>query len=246
MLIAHKKKLMQGLVMILSFAALLCVMMLPLFRDAEGRRLNSLQYADSVFNQLSKGSSYFIPEVIEAIKSVDGAVIEARVRMRPPSLMQAAKAELERAGAACQISGAELAFHGDLGAILRAAALDSELLYNNDGAAASARYGGAQPLALSAAWWHLLNPCVKQLQKAGRIDDAKIVELVVKKAIEPANNFYGVQKANVSDNILLVCGMLAFYVLYAIWYGFAIYHLFEGFGLIGPRQARENVGESEI
>ena len=37
--------------------------------------------------------------------------------------------------------------------------------------------------------------------------------------------------AKVSEHVWLMSGMLLFYVLYTLWYGFSIFELFEGIGL---------------
>lgn len=246
MLIRHKKKFYQGLLMILSFAALFWAMLLPLFRDSDGNRLTSLQYADTVFNGLSKGSSWFIPEVQTEIKALGEHNASLEVRITRPDLLKTALLELEKCGIAARDSGDTLTFSGNLSRILEAATADSADMYNNNGAAVSSRYDGTPPLRVTEAWWALLNPCIKELQKQNDLAAARAVEQVVRKAVEPGNNFYGLPMARVSENILTTCGMLAFYVLYAIWYGFAIYHLFDGFGLLGEKQAVENVEESEI
>jgi hypothetical protein len=63
------------------------------------------------------------------------------------------------------------------------------------------------------------------------IAEAQVVDQVLRRAVEPGNNFFGVTPARVSDHLLLMAGMLLFYVLYTLWYGFAIFDLFEGVGL---------------
>ena len=58
-----------------------------------------------------------------------------------------------------------------------------------------------------------------------------MVDHVLRRAIEPGNNFYSVTAAKVSEHVMLMVAMLVFYVLYTLWYGFAIFELFEGIGL---------------
>ena len=53
----------------------------------------------------------------------------------------------------------------------------------------------------------------------------------LRRAVEPGNNFYSVVPAKVSEHVWLMSGMLIFYVLYTLWYGFSIFELFEGIGL---------------
>lgn len=247
MLIVHKKKFFQGAILFLSFAALFWTMTLPLFHDSAGAKLNSLEYADTIFNELSKGSSWFIPDVQKAISELGEKNVNLSARIANADYRRIALMELERAEIADRREEGDIIhFSGNLAPLLSLATENSASLYNNDGAAVSARYEGAAPLQVSAAWWRLLNPCIKELQKRGEVAAAKVVEMVVKKAVEPGNNFYGLPTARVSENIILVCAMLAFYVLYAIWYGFAIYHLFDGFGLLGEEECVENVEESEV
>lgn len=246
-LVRSKRKFRQGLFLLLSFAALFWIMWLPLFQDSEGLRMNSLQYADAVFNELAKGSSWFIPQVREEVRQMPGETVSLSVKLARPELAQTALIELKGAGMAIvRESDDVISFSGNLAKLLEAAVNDAADLYNNDGAAVSGRHEGNAPLVVSAAWWQLLNPCIKELQKQGRLVAAEVVEQVVKKAIEPGNNFYGLPKAAVSENLVLICALLAFYVLYAIWYGFAIYQLFAGFGLLGAGEAGIDVEEAEI
>jgi hypothetical protein len=71
----------------------------------------------------------------------------------------------------------------------------------------------------------------KELKKQGKIAEAKIVSDVMKKAVEPAYNFYKIEGQKVSEKAGLMIGLLVFYVVYTMWWGFAIFYLFEGLGL---------------
>lgn len=239
MLVYAKKPFYIGLLMLVSFIIMAWIMLLPIFPGASGQKLTSLQFADEVFNSLSKGSSNFFPEVRESIKSVHGKEVSLAVDLDGRDLASIILQELMKAGVtdAVETDGV-ITFKGNLERILAAATQDSADLFANDGNAISSRYNGASPLQISRGWWHLLQPCVKLLQMQGAVADAKVVDTVVKKAIEPANNFYGISDANAAENILLILGMLTFYVLYAIWYGFAIYNLFDGLGFLGKHDAK--------
>lgn len=245
MLVRHKKPFLKGFALLLSFFVMAAVMLTPIFRGVDGSRLTSLQYADAVFNSLSKGSSDFAQEVQAAIKTVAGQKVDLSIPFSSLRLSQMAERELAAAGTEKVMAMDEVvSFHGPLEPILAAAARDSAELFANNGKAVSDRYAGAPPLLVSEAWWHLLEPAVKELQKEGRVQTASVVDLVVKKAIEPANNFYGISDANVADNIFLIFAMLAFYVLYAIWYGFGIYNLFDGLGLMGGHAGTSGAAEN--
>lgn len=231
--IRDKPHFLKGACLIGTFFVLFYFMLTPLFPGEDGRHLTGLEYADEIFNELSKGSSYFIPAVREEIGPLAGREARLRVSLQKAELTPLAKRLLEHAGVAgVETRGATITFQGDLGAILHQATEDANLLYHNNGQAVSDKYAGAPPLQVAAAWWYLLEPCIQELQKQRRVADAKIVDRVVTRAIEPGNNFYGILPAKMSEHVALVCALLGFYVLYTLWYGFGIYELFEGVGLI--------------
>ena len=127
--------------------------------------------------------------------------------------------------------GGKVSFKGDLGLILTSATDDADALYHNNADAVSQKYGGEPALKVAAAWWYLLSPSIKELQKQRLFGEAQVVDHVLRRAVEPGNNFYSVVPAKVSEHVWLMSGMLIFYVLYTLWYGFSIFELFEGIGL---------------
>ena len=54
---------------------------------------------------------------------------------------------------------------------------------------------------------------------------------MTKKAIEASYNFYKVDAKKVKDEAGLMTFLLVFYVAYTMWWGFAIFFIFEGIGL---------------
>ncbi|MDE7242167.1 hypothetical protein [Desulfovibrio sp.] len=231
-IVRNRPAFFKGVALLGSFLVLFYFLLTPVMPGEDGKRLTGLEYADEVFNELSKGSSYFIPQVRETLVPLMGKEVRLRVTLRKPALARLSQSLLEGAGASVSAEGATLSFTGDLGRILQAAADDADLLYHNDGAAVSEKNDGAPALEVAQAWWYLLKPCIQELQKQQRVADAKAVDQVLARAIEPGNNFYGIEPADMSANVLLVCGLLAFYVLYTLWYGFGIYEIFEGLGLV--------------
>jgi hypothetical protein len=67
------------------------------------------------------------------------------------------------------------------------------------------------------------------LQK--KVEEASFVKKVMTAAIEPAYSFYGIEAVKIRERAGLAAGLLAFCVLYTIWYGFGVLYLFEGLGL---------------
>lgn len=86
MLIHEKGPFIRGSLLLISFLVLFAVLLTPIMRDENGNHMTGLQYADNVFNELSKGSSYFIPGVRESVKSVDGKMVQMTVTMKKPPL----------------------------------------------------------------------------------------------------------------------------------------------------------------
>lgn len=232
MLVHAKAPFIRGCLLLISFLILFAIMLMPLMKDELGNHMTGLQYADNVFNELSKGSSYFIPGVRNSVKTVEGKTVEISVKLKKADLAELAGLVLEKSGATeVRVENGKVTFSGNLGVILTSATDDANNLYNNDADAVAQKYDGQPALKVAAAWWYLLSPSIKELQKQHKIEEAQVVDNVMRRAIEPGNNFFSVPPAKVSEHLILMSAMLIFYVLYTLWYGFAIFELFEGMGL---------------
>jgi hypothetical protein len=71
----------------------------------------------------------------------------------------------------------------------------------------------------------------KALSRQKEFKSAKIVALVSKKAVETSYNYYGIEPQKISGRMSVVIFSLIFYVIYTLWYGFAIMFMFEGWGM---------------
>jgi len=71
----------------------------------------------------------------------------------------------------------------------------------------------------------------KDLKKQKIVADAKIIDDVNKKAVEPGYNFYKIDANKVVDHAGMMSGLLIFYVAYTMWWGYAIFYMFDGLGL---------------
>jgi hypothetical protein len=80
-------------------------------------------------------------------------------------------------------------------------------------------------------WWKAFEEMEKDLKRQKKFKEAKIVALVVKKAVESSYNYYKIEPQKISDRWGTVTFSLLFYVVYTLWYGFAIMFMFEGWGL---------------
>ncbi|MDE7064211.1 MAG: hypothetical protein K2O70_01915 [Desulfovibrionaceae bacterium] len=230
MLIHHKPSFIRGILLLGSFLVLFAIILSPVFKDENGKSTTGLHYADSLFNSLSKGSSYFIPTVRRQVEALNGKEIAVTVTLKKADRVALAVEALKLAGAEAAADGDKITYRGDLGKILGAAVNVGDYLYHNNAEAVRKEYN-APALAVSAAWWHVLTPSIKELQKQRLIAEAGVVDQVIRRAIEPGNNFYSVPPSKVSDHLLIMSALLIFYVIYTLWYGFAIFELFDGIGL---------------
>jgi len=222
----NSKSIGVGVVLAISFLAVLALIFTPVF----GSGMNGLDYADDLFNKLSKGSSYFIPKLQKSVQAFAGKQFTAEVSVDKPATAALAAKLFTAAGATATASEAKLTLSGDLGAVLAVVLRDSDEMYKNDGKAVAERYGAKEKDVLRA-WWTTFSAVDKYLKKNGRIEEAKIVSDVMKKAVETAYNYYGIPAEKVADKAFLMTFLLVFYVIYTLWWGFAIFYIFDGIGL---------------
>lgn len=236
-----------GLVLAVSFFVVLFWIFTPTF----GGGMNGLQYSDDMFNKLSKGSSYFIPKVAEKNEKFNGKPFDVTVSLEGKEVIESATMLFEHAGADVTVNGNDVSIKGDLGKVLSSAIEDADAMYKNDGTkvatkygynsgkAILAKYGGEKakdPKAIGekvlvSGWWHALSKMDKKMQRTGNVAEAKMVSDVTKKAIEPGYNYYGIEAKKVSEKAGIMTGLLVFYVIYTLWFGYAIFFLFDGIGL---------------
>jgi hypothetical protein len=223
-MIASPGKFSGGVALMTAFAVVLVAMFLPVF---EGR--NALDYMDSLFNSVSKGSAYYVADLQAEAEDQRGNAVA--VTLAAAGEAQAGQmAELLRAGGATvRVSEAELRVSGDLGGILGRCLQDSDELFANAGGGVRNRYGYEEKRVL-LNWWTALESMDEDLKRQNRFAEAAFVVKVKEKAVECAYNYYGIEPWKVSDKIGVVLFSLVFYVVYTVWYGYALIFLLEGWG----------------
>jgi hypothetical protein len=232
MRIVKRNSLAIGAVMAAGFLLVLLLIFSPLFGD--GR--NGLEYADDIFNQLSKGSSYFIPRVARASEKFIGTEFVVAIKLESTEQAERATILLAKAGAQAERKEATVGVTGDLGQLLARILTDADAGYRNDGPALSGRYDMGDKQVL-ATWWKVLKQMGKEFATEKKTAESKAAIAVMKKAIEPAYNYYGIEAKSAASMAATMIALLLFYVLYTIWWGSAIYFLFEGFGLAMRKEA---------
>ena len=226
MIVMNKKAFGIGSVLALSFFGVLLFIFSPVFGDGK----NGLVYSDDMFNKLSKGSSYFIPKIARNNEKFTGTQVAVTLKFEKPEQGEGAKKLLAAAGVEVKNASPELQINGSLGALLGKVLQDSDDMFKNEGKKVADRYGVDERDAMTT-WWNTLKGMDKELKKQGKIEEAKMVSDVMKKAVEPAFNFYQIDAQKVTEKAGIMTGLLVFYVMYTMWWGFAIFYLFDGVGL---------------
>jgi hypothetical protein len=224
-MIAHKKKFTLGLVMLIAFFAVLALFFTPIFGG-----LNGLDYLDGLYNSISKGSAYYIPKLKDEAKTFNGNPVELSLAMASPAQAQQTSQLLMKAGATVNVTDAKLKASGDLGKILEGVLADADAMYKNDGKAVADKYGFGERQALYT-WWQAFKAIEKDLNNQKKFKEAKAVANIGKKAIEASYNYYKIEPQSIMDRLGVVVFSLVFYVIYTLWYGFAIMFIFEGWGM---------------
>lgn len=239
MIIAAKKPFYRGVLLLIGFAIVFIIFMQPLF-TVDGEKLTGLQYSDQVFNELSKGSSDFLYMAENASQAMKNHVIHVAFSQADNSLEKLQARLLKNANAQeMQITDHKMAFTVNLGTLLAQATSDARLLFFNEEDRLFAKYAGINPLEIAKAWWLLLSLIERQLQIHNQQPESAAINTVIRRAIEPGNNYFGIPGMKISENIGLISAFLLFYILYTVWYGFAVYEIFAGLGLMTSRAEEE-------
>jgi hypothetical protein len=222
--IADPRKFFVGAALTGAFVVVLVAMFLPVF---DGR--NALDYMDSLFNSVSKGSAYYVPDLQAEAEGQRGNAIAVNLAVAGEARAGQVAELLRASGAAVHVTNTELRVSGDLGGILGRALQDSDEMFANEGAGVRERYGHDERRVLFD-WWTALKAMEEDLKRQNRFAEAAFIVKVREKAVECAYNYYGIEPWKVSDRVGLVVFALIFYVVYTVWYGYAIIFLLEGWG----------------
>lgn len=225
MLIKNSKMFNIGALLAISFLGVLIMIFSPTFGGKNG-----LEFADESFNKLAKGSSYFIPKVATSVETFKGKSLSTSIALEKTEDAVNTEKILAAAGTTVTRNDVNLKVEGDIAVLLQSALKDADAMYHNNGKAVSERYGLDEKQALKY-WWQALNKIEKQMKREKNIEAAKVISEVNKKAIEPGYNFYKIDANKVIDHAGMMSGLLVFYVFYTMWWGYAIFYLFDGVGL---------------
>jgi hypothetical protein len=224
-MIANKKEFMIGFSLMAGFLVVLAIFFMPVFYGHNG-----LNYLDSLYNSISKGSAYYIPKMQKESQAFEGQSVNVTLDFTSEAVARQTALLFNESGAMVNVSGSQLKISGDLGVMLKKCLEDADHMYINDGEFVKTRYGYDERQALFN-WWTAFKAMNKNLQKQEMFKEAKIVNAVQTKAIETAYNYYGIKAEKISDKLGIVVFSLVFYVIYTMWYGYGILFMMEGLGL---------------
>jgi len=224
-MIANKKEFYGGLGLVIAFFVVLVIFFSPIYHGKNG-----LDFLDNLYNSISKGSAYYIPEVKEKVTPFKGKTIDASFDMG--SADQASKTALlfKAAGAKVALKDATLQVAGDLGAVFLATLEDADAMYANNGEKVAGKYGYDSRHVLYN-WWKAYKGMTTNFKDNKLFKEADAADLVVKKAVETSYNYFKIEPQKIGERIGIVIFSLVFYVVYTVWYGFGIMFLFEGWGM---------------
>lgn len=226
MLIRDRQHFIKGLVLAITFLVVLVAMFLPLFDDG----MNALKAADKLFNSISKGSTYYINDLERKNQEFSGKTFKVDIKVKTAEIAQRIGKILTLAGAKATVEGSQVQISGDLALVLKAALKDSDAMFYNKDAELTAKYGFSGTDAMYA-WWTALKETDKDLKRQNLFKESAFVDTVLKKAVEVSYNYFEIVPESAMSKAFLLGFALVFYVVYTLWWGIAIFYLFEGVGL---------------
>ncbi len=225
-MIHDKRQFGIGVALMAVFLAGITLVFRPMFENGK----NALDYLDGVFNSTSKASAYYIPAARARATKLGAAPIAVKIKVKGPEQALQTEKLFRAAGATVAIADTKLSVSGDLGRILAEALADADAMFKNEGARVSRKHGFEERRVLYA-WHTALGEVMKELNRQEMFREAAAVRDAMTKGLEPAYNYYGVTAIAMKDMIWIALAALVGYVLYTVWYGYAILFLFEGWGL---------------
>lgn len=225
--VRNKKTFMIGVIMLVSFALCYVGMMSPNF----GNGRNGLEYADDLFNSLSKGSAYFIEDAQKVADGQLGKNVNLVIKASSPEEAEKWSKLYATAGASVTVKDSSVNIDGDYGKILGAVVADSDFMYHNDSKSLEKKYGYDGREA-TYNWYSSFKKIDAAFKSKSQFQEEFDLVKVQQKALEPAYNYYGVEIKKVSENKFSVIFLLTFYLVYTMWYGFGLYYLFDGLGIV--------------
>lgn len=226
MIIHNKKEFTLGLGLCVAFLVVLYYMFTPSFNGT-----NAFHASDDLFNSISKGSTYYIPQVKEEARAFDGTMFTVTIFADEPGIIPHATTILAANGLVVTEMDKGLTVTGDLGMLMGKVIEDSDFMFKNDGKALVDKYAMDEKQAMYV-WWKTMKEIKTGLDQQKVFRPAVFIDKnVIKRAVEVGYNYYGIEGQDAAHRWGILLFSLVFYVVYTMWWGFGIFFLCEGFGL---------------
>ncbi|ABO49958.1 conserved hypothetical protein [Desulforamulus reducens MI-1] len=235
-MIRDSKSFLIGIIMLISFMGIYLYMMSPSF----GNGRNGLEFADDMFNSISKGSAQAVVQgEVKKAEKWNGTNIEVNLECKDEDQAERWSAALQKVdGTVVSVDKEKLSLKTDFGKMLANISEDCVAMYENKGDVIQQKYN-TDPRDAINRWYSISKAIGKNLEKQQRFKESIYLQTYQKKVIEPAYNYYGVETKFVSDNKGVMTFMLVFYMVYTLWYGFAIYYICGGLGITMTKTAKK-------
>jgi len=220
----RRGKLGIGVALLASFIVVLVIFFMPVFAGQNG-----LDFLDNLYNSISKGSAYYIPKVEHLVDDHGSQPVTLNLKLADAGTAAEVEPLFSTAGATTAVEANTLMVNGDLQTIFRACLDDADAAYHNRDDELETRYGiGARQTMYR--WWTALGQIERDLKRQKLFKAADLTHTVQTKTVECAYNYHGIEPQQIADRWGIVLFSLVFYVVYTVWYGYAIMFIFEGLG----------------
>ena len=236
MLIRDKKQFTLGSVMTVGFFIVFAIMFMPYF----GQERNAFEASDDLFNSISKGSTYYIGDLRESNKAYVDEKVELTLNFPQETMREQAKTILSTVAVISETEGNTLTVTGSLGNILAKALDDSDAMFANKSDTIESQYGLGGRAGMYT-WWNILNEMEKALKQQELFPQAAHLYTITTKGVEVGYNYYTIEPKKAANSYGILTFTLVFYVVYTLWWGYAIFFLAEGVGLAMKGGAKKEV-----
>lgn len=124
-LVVNKKEFTLGAVLTVTFFVLLFIMHTNTVISIKGKSL--VHYTDEMFVSVSKGSVYFIPELVKIADEYVGKPLDVKIRKN-----EKAATLFEKVNASVELKNGKLRINGDLGEILKNVLKDADAVFKGE------------------------------------------------------------------------------------------------------------------
>lgn len=235
-MIRDSKAFFIGLIMMVSFMGIYAYMMTPSF----GNGRNGLEFADDMFNSISKGSVQDVVQgEIKKAEQWNGNNIEVNLKAKDEEQADRWSKVIQAVdGSEVTVDKEAVMVKADLGKILANISEDCINMYDNKGDVIQQKYD-TDPRDATNRWYNISKAMVKDLEKQEKFKESIAIQQYQQKVIEPAYNYYGVDAEKAGNNAGIMTFMMVFYLIYTMWYGFAIYFLCQGLGITMSKSGKK-------